>query len=208
MQRGEQTRFAKSIGVTRQAVSQLIADGVLSKSGDSRTWTVEYCEHLREIAAGRKAVDGEEFDLVRQRARLAARQSEKLEIELEQLRGKLITESSVAEFFNAMLHAVRAKLLALPSRHRSQFPQMPPRQVDALDNTVREILRELSVERFPPTIRSSIEAYFERLRSGVEREKEGDCVAAVPPGGEKNIRRARTKRSKETSVKKTENLPM
>lgn len=200
-----QADYARVLGVSRQAIHKLVEKRVLTEWNDLGSLMVQHIQHLTEVAAGRQS-DQSEFDLIRERGRLAARQAEKIEIELAKLRGELITEAVVAEYFSYMLFAVRAKLLALPSRYRSQFPTLTPRQVDVLDNYLREALQELAIEKFPREIRGSVETYFEQLRNGLEREKNGDCVAAVSPSGEKDIRSARTRQLKETNLKKTENL--
>ena len=47
------TGFAELVGISQPAVSKHIANGVLTQGASFREWLREYCEHLREYAAGR-----------------------------------------------------------------------------------------------------------------------------------------------------------
>ena len=62
-----QERFGALVGVSQQAVSDLVSRGVLRMGQPAQAWLHAYTAHLREQAAGRGA-DGE---LARERARLA-----------------------------------------------------------------------------------------------------------------------------------------
>lgn len=48
-----QHEFAALVGVSQQAVSDLVKRGVLRPSVTGQAWLHAYCEHLREQAAGR-----------------------------------------------------------------------------------------------------------------------------------------------------------
>lgn len=49
----KQTEFAKLVGVSQPTIAQHINRGRLSSGGSYRDWLAEYCEHLRNEAAGR-----------------------------------------------------------------------------------------------------------------------------------------------------------
>ena len=76
---------------------------------------LRYIEHLREGAAGRGAEYGS-LDLTSERARLARAQSEKVEMQNLEMRGELIPAGAVEAKWTEMAAAMRAKLLALPTR--------------------------------------------------------------------------------------------
>lgn len=67
-----QQEFGGLIGVSQPAVSQMLTKGILSPSGTVGQWILEYCSHMREVAAGR-ATDGS-IDLPTERALLAREQ--------------------------------------------------------------------------------------------------------------------------------------
>jgi hypothetical protein len=46
-------KFAELVGVSRQAVAQMLKDGTLDREDTLREWLQAYAGHLREIAAGR-----------------------------------------------------------------------------------------------------------------------------------------------------------
>jgi hypothetical protein len=62
-----QEQFGDLVGISQQAVSELLGRAILQGGQPAATWLRAYTKHLREQAAGRGA-DGE---LARERARLA-----------------------------------------------------------------------------------------------------------------------------------------
>lgn len=164
-----QAQLAQLLGCSQQWIAKLKAKGVLTRWDNFGALLVEGWKHSAGEASGRVS-EIAEVDLVASRARLADRQSEKLELELAKMRGELIPEEAVAEHFDSFAFAIRAKLLALPSRYRSQFPTLTARQVDALDSHVREILQELSVERFPEQYREKIRERMDQLHAAAKAD--------------------------------------
>lgn len=71
-----QVTFGAVVGVSQQAVSELLSRGVLVKGATLGAWLLAYCEHVRAVAAGRDP-DG---DLARERARVSRATAEKLEM--------------------------------------------------------------------------------------------------------------------------------
>ena len=69
-----QEQFGDLVGVSQQAVSELLGRGILKAGQPAATWLRAYTKHLREQAAGRGA-DGE---LARERARLAREQADRV----------------------------------------------------------------------------------------------------------------------------------
>jgi len=66
------------IGISQQAVSDLLSRSVIEPGQTAGQWLIDYCAHLREQAAGRGA-DGE---LAFQRSELARVSRERAEIKL------------------------------------------------------------------------------------------------------------------------------
>lgn len=71
-----QAVFGALVGISQQAVSDLVARGALRTGDTARTWLLAYCEQLRTVAAGRDP-DGE---LSSERARVARATAEKIEM--------------------------------------------------------------------------------------------------------------------------------
>jgi phage terminase Nu1 subunit (DNA packaging protein) len=163
-----QEQFARIARMTQPAVAQLIQKGVLTRGGTLTQWIGEYIEHQRKIAAQHASASG--WDLIEERARLAARQSEKLEIEIAAKREELVPIEAVVSALQQRNGALRSKLLALPSRYKSMNQSLTPRQVDSLDNLVREILEELAHEQFPRDIADAAERYFQSIRPAPKTE--------------------------------------
>lgn len=69
-----QKDFAGLIGVSEAAVSGLVERGVIIRGQSGAQWLRDYCEHLREVAAGRAS--GGDLNLVQERARLAKEQAD------------------------------------------------------------------------------------------------------------------------------------
>ena len=159
-----QEKFAQLVGITQPAVSQLIRKGVLTRGASIGQWHREYLENLRKLAAGFKS-DYIDLDLIKERARLAARQSEKLEIELAEKRHDLVPIAAIASALNFLNGTIRSKLLAFPSRMKSLCPELTTRELTRATDLIHEVLTELSHERFPPNIRDIARQYFSDLHA-------------------------------------------
>lgn len=107
-----QAQFADLVGVSQQAISNLIARGVLTAGDTCGQWLRDYCENLREQAAGR-ASSGD-LDLVQERARLAKEQADKVamanQVELRELAPVTVLEGVIAK----VGRQIAANLEAIP----------------------------------------------------------------------------------------------
>ncbi|MDD9745513.1 MULTISPECIES: terminase small subunit [Marinovum] len=101
-----------------------------------------YVEHLRGVASGR---GGEEHtvQLSAERARLAKEQADAQALKNAKVRGDLVEASEVERTWADVLRQVRARILAVPSRLRSELPQLDTATVAALDRGLRDALTEL-----------------------------------------------------------------
>jgi len=73
-----QADFGQLVGISQQAVSDLVRREVLLPGASGATWLQQYCAHLREQAAGRAAAG--DLDLATERAALAREQRIRLEM--------------------------------------------------------------------------------------------------------------------------------
>jgi phage terminase Nu1 subunit (DNA packaging protein) len=132
--------LARLIGVTDRTVRELAKKGIVVKAGRG-LYRVEasvlgYCNHLREIAAGRSDAPS----LTGQRIRLAKEQADAQALKNAALRGELVDAAAVDREWQEIVRAVRSRMLAIPSR----LQHLTAADVSALDREIRDALTELS----------------------------------------------------------------
>lgn len=143
------TELGAMLDLSARRVRELAEAGVLRRHGRGRFIADEaradYLRHLRETAAGRAAAAGDGgLDLVAERARLAKAQADRQELELAVRRGQLVDAQDVRQRFAQLVTAAKTKLLGLPSAAKGRIPTLTVRDVDALDDLVRQALEELA----------------------------------------------------------------
>lgn len=109
---------------------------------DLEATVTAYVQHLRSIAAGWGTAD-QAAQLTTERARLAKEQADAQALKNGKLRGELIEAAQVERTWSDVLRQVRARILAVPSRVRSDLPQLDPATVAAFDRSLRDALQEL-----------------------------------------------------------------
>jgi terminase small subunit / prophage DNA-packing protein len=111
-------QLANELDLSTKMVNDLIARGTITKRDRGQYDLVEarteYIRHLRKVAAGR--VQAGELDLGEERARLAKEQADAKEMENAILRNELVYIDDVAKQFGQQASAVKARLLAIPSK--------------------------------------------------------------------------------------------
>lgn len=133
-----QSDFGKLVGISQPAVSDLLSRGVLSKEANASQWLMEYCGNLREIAAGRVASG--DLDLATERSALARVQRMKLEIELQEIQGKLIPADLIEP-------RIKAAMIAAREMWRNEPPNIA-RQVVGLEVSEAETIIARSFDQF------------------------------------------------------------
>jgi phage terminase Nu1 subunit (DNA packaging protein) len=117
---------AAILGVSDRRVRQILQEGggptqAASGALDAREFGL-WLER-RVLEQHGVTEDGEALDLSAERARLARAQADKTELELAELRGEHVRITDVTDAWSQHIAAVRAKLLALPSK---AAPQVSP----------------------------------------------------------------------------------
>jgi phage terminase Nu1 subunit (DNA packaging protein) len=133
-----QRQFGELIGVSQQAVSDLCSRGVLADGVAGRDWLLAYCDHMREMAAGRGGDDG--ANLVRERALLAREQRIRVALQNAEKKGEL---APVAALENALATAgaKASKLLAtIKGEIRRHYPQLGAAALASVDAIVGKAL--------------------------------------------------------------------
>jgi terminase small subunit / prophage DNA-packing protein len=82
-----QSQLGELVGISQPAVSGLVQRGVLIDGDTLGAWLLAYCDHIREMAAGRAAGGG--LDLGRERARLASEQADRVAMQNAEKRREL-----------------------------------------------------------------------------------------------------------------------
>lgn len=133
-----QAQFGELIGVSQQAVSDLMTRGVLSAGAAGSVWLREYCSHIREMAAGRASVG--DLDLAAERARLAKEQADKIAM------ANQVTRKELAPSY--LLEEILAKAGARAAAILDTIPGMIKRRVPSLTaDDVSAIAREVAKAR-------------------------------------------------------------
>jgi phage terminase Nu1 subunit (DNA packaging protein) len=170
--RNTQAEFAKLVGITQQAVSQLIRKGVLSAHGNLVQWIGEYCANLRDQAAGRKSESGK-FDLVDERARLAASQREKIDIEIARLRAELVPLVMVGDILSHHSSTVRSHVLGAANALKAKHPETSTAQFVSLNQIHNDLLTALSYVKFPADLDERIKSYFRDIQAAPKSNGNG-----------------------------------
>jgi len=118
-----QTAFARLVGVSKQSISQRVADGLLREGAPAGEWLRAYCGRLREEAAGRGDVDSKALMRARTRESEAKARMQELQYhrELKQLvpveEIEPLLESWATTARGEVQHAVEKIIAAIESRH-------------------------------------------------------------------------------------------
>ena len=131
-----QARFGDLVGISQQAVSDLVTRGVLPPGATASQWLRAYCARLREVAAGRASMDGGELDLVQERAALARAQRIGHDIKNEVAAGTYAPIDLLARVLGAASGAVVERLEGLPGRIQKAVPDLPDAVLDVIMTVV------------------------------------------------------------------------
>jgi phage terminase Nu1 subunit (DNA packaging protein) len=136
------TEIGELLGLSTKTISALATAGVLVRSGRGRYQLKKsikgYCDHLRKSASGRGSPTATE------RVRLVAAQADAAEHKAKALANSLLPAADVEAGWAGIVRAIRAALLALPSRVGAQVSHLTPHDIVVIDDEVKAVLQELS----------------------------------------------------------------
>lgn len=121
-----QTQFAELVGISQQAVSDLISRGILRRGETASKWLVLYCANLREQAAGRASTG--DLDLVQERARLAKEQADRVAIENMQSRRELAPVALMESTLGTLANKIVGILESIPVNLKRNS-ELPPESI-------------------------------------------------------------------------------
>lgn len=146
-----QARFAAAVGVTQPVISGLLLRGILTSGDTAGNWLLAYCDNLREQAAGRVKVKAAEggLDLEVEKARLAAAQADKIEMENEVRRGEVALVSVLEAVLSQTGSTVSAILDSIPSTLKRRISTLSASDVLIVETEIaraRNAIAALSLE--------------------------------------------------------------
>lgn len=123
--------------------------------------------------------------MVREQLKYETQRAERARIEVERLKGNLVPIEDVAKIVDREYSAVRAHLIAIPSKIAMDLCLLDePGQVRAkVEDAINEALRELSSDRFE--IEGEDEQYTENASDGADESQAASVEAQTQdePGG-------------------------
>ncbi len=140
MQPMTQAAFGQLVGVSQQAIGNLVGRGVIDSSMTGQAMLHAYCSHLRETAAGRQA--GGELDLVAERAMLAKAQRERIEMQNGVTRGELAPVVLIEEVLSKAGSRIAGIFDAIPGAVRRRVPSLSS---DEIGNIEKEIAKARNI---------------------------------------------------------------
>lgn len=143
-----QAKFAQLVGVTQPVISGLLMRGVLTSGDTAGNWLLAYCQNLRDAAAGREQSDAG-LDLQAEKARLAAAQADKVEMENDVRRGELAEVTVLEWVLTSAGSLVGAALDAIPAKLKRRLASLTAADILVIETElakVRKTISELSLE--------------------------------------------------------------
>jgi phage terminase Nu1 subunit (DNA packaging protein) len=153
--------IAKLLNISQRRVQQLAAEGVIPRAERGKFPLVEsirgYIKYLQDRAVGN---DSAPLDIHADRARLTRAQADKIELELDELRGSLIRVPIVENHWQGMVASMRARLLSIPSKCAGQIAEPAKAQAaqDVLQTHIYDALNEIAGDPIPRAFRDRIAA--------------------------------------------------
>lgn len=144
-----QTAFGKLIGVSQQAVSDMIARGVIDRGECVGVWLLKVFANQREVSAGRQGDGDGELDLVAERARLASEQADKVAMQNAVTRQELAPVHVIEDVLTKAGAKVAGILEAIPGAIRRRVPGLKATEMELIQREIakaRNIAASVSLD--------------------------------------------------------------
>lgn len=129
-----QSCFGDLVGISQQAVSDLVKREVLAGGDPASVWLLNYSAHLREQAAGRAAAG--DLDLAAERAALARAQRERIEMQNAVTRRELAPVSLLEMALATMGRKVAAVLEAIPGDVKRRSSSLTAEDIETITDEI------------------------------------------------------------------------
>lgn len=156
---------------------------VAQRDPQGRITKVDLAEMARWRIDRAAADNGNELD--RERTRLTKAQADKTELEVAELRAELVRAPLIEQHWQAMVAAMRAKVVAIPSKVAPQVagPDDLNRVQELMQAVVFEALAEIAGDAFPDDVRKRLALAADQGDSDggeAAAEADGDAVGERP----------------------------
>lgn len=132
-----QAQFGELVGISQPAVSGLVSRGVLRDGDSAAGWLLAYCEHLREIAAGR---GGDQVgELAAERAALAREQRIKIAMQNAVTRGDLAPKRLLSDVLARALSRIARLLDTIPGELRRRSEALTADDIEAVRRVIAKV---------------------------------------------------------------------
>lgn len=130
-----QTGFGDLVGVSQQAISKLVAKGVIPQAGTYRQLLIVYVDHLRQVASGRE----EEARLTAARIREAEANADLKELQFVERLGAVVEVDAIAPALAGWAVRARTAIVAAGDRIRDAIESKHGIEIE--DGIITEPLR-------------------------------------------------------------------
>jgi phage terminase Nu1 subunit (DNA packaging protein) len=164
-----QSEFADWIGVTQQAVSDMVSRGVLQPGQSLKEWNRAYCNHMRGVASGR----GSDAELAKERAHATRVARERNEIKLAVDLGQFAPVTGLELVLATVGSAVAARLESLMPKLHKLCPELTPQAVALGQREVKKACDEAAAVSLALLDKLEAEAQELEAQDAAERAKAG-----------------------------------
>lgn len=142
-----QSEFGELVGISQRAVSELMAREVIAEGEPAAAWLLCYCDHLRNVAAGRAAAG--DLDLAQERALLARAQRIRIETRNAVDAKTLAPAYLIEEILTRAAAKIAAVFDGIPGKVKRRLPHLPAAGLDIIRAEVaaaRNIVAGMSLD--------------------------------------------------------------
>jgi len=167
--------IAKLFSITERRVHQLVQERVLPKASRGNYELVScvqgYIKYLRERSLGSVDLDENNPNIANERARLIKMQADKLAMEIDEEKGRLLDADKATRAWDNLIARCRAVLLGIPNKLANQVVAInnPEEVAQLLKKAIYEALEELSTTE---NIGEDLDEIQNEIQSDVEQNKE------------------------------------
>lgn len=172
-----QSEFGELVGISQPAVVGLLQRGVLVDGCSGQDWLIAYCDHLREIAAGRGGEEGIRLNLENTRETIAGKRVDRArkELALAEKRRELMPTYLLEEVLAKASSRAGRILDTIPGEVRRRVPQLTSADIAAVTATVARA-RNLAAQVSLADLEVSIDVVADQ---GIEAEVDSQDEAAA-----------------------------
>jgi phage terminase Nu1 subunit (DNA packaging protein) len=163
-------RLGKMLGITERQVRNQAKAGLFDRTGRGQ-YNVDDCVRAY-IRYREEQLKGDSESLTDQRTRLVRAQADTAELDLEIKRGNNIPIDLCKSYWQSVLGAVRSKMLSIPSSLKTKFPHLENDAVVSIDESIRDILSEVSQTGIPSNLSKRLERYAGDVEAAAEDDGE------------------------------------